>query len=138
MSASGYELTGRPVSSPAARAAVMSAAAWSRAVISTPYSKTNLSVRLAVMQARTGSSGVAARGLRPRGRAGGLARGQGGRDVGGGLVEGGHLHAVQQDELEREVGRHAGPYRQLGVGWLGRVGHDRGVRPGRREVELPV
>ena len=36
MSASGYLRTGSPVSSPAASAAVMSAAAWSSAVISTP------------------------------------------------------------------------------------------------------
>ena len=36
MSASGYLCTGSPVSSPAVRAAVMSAAAWSSAVIGTP------------------------------------------------------------------------------------------------------
>ncbi len=60
MSASGNLRTGKPVSSPAARAAVMSAAACSSAAFGTLYSRTNLRVTLAVMQARTGSTGSAA------------------------------------------------------------------------------
>src|SRR5262249_59888785 len=59
ISSSGNLITGSSVSAPSASAAVMSWAAWSSASGGTTYSSTNLSSTLAVMQARTGSTGWA-------------------------------------------------------------------------------
>ena len=61
-----------------------------------------------------------------------------GADVHHRLVQGGRRDAVEQDEPEHDVGRHARAHRQHRVGRLGRVAHGGGAHPADRQVEREV